>query len=58
MDPDGEVRTKLDGEGEVRVFTCGLIVRGLDIDEGLPADVGKAVAETDLDLGAVPGGTP
>ena len=58
MDPDGEVRTKLDGEGEVRVFTCGLIVRGFDIDEGLPADVGKAVAETDLDLGAVPGGTP
>ena len=58
MDPDGEVRTKLDGEGELRVFTCGLIVRGFDIDEGLPADVGKAVAETDLDLGAVPGGTP
>ena len=58
MDPDGEVRTKLDGEGEVRVFTCGLLVRGFDIDEGLPADVGKAVVETDLDLGAVPGGTP
>ncbi len=58
MDPDGEVRTKLDGEGEVRVFTAGLIVRGFDIDEGLPADIGKAVAETDLDLGAVPGGTP
>lgn len=58
MDPDGEVRTKLDGEGEVRVFTAGLIVRGFDIDEGLPADVGKAVAETDLDVGRIPGGTP
>lgn len=58
MDPDGEVRTKLDGEGEVRVFTAGLVVRGFDIDEGLPADIGKAVAETELDLGGVPGGTP
>jgi hypothetical protein len=57
MDPDGEFRTKLDGEGEVRVFTCGLVVRGFDIDEGLPADFSKAVAETDLGIGTL-GGTP
>lgn len=57
MDPDGEFRTKLDGEGEVRVFTCGLVVRGFDIDEGLPADFSKAVAETDLGVGTL-GGTP
>lgn len=44
MDPAGEFRSKLDGEDEVRVFTCGLVVRGFDIDEGLPKDIGKAVA--------------
>ncbi|MFH0902225.1 MAG: IPT/TIG domain-containing protein [Pseudomonadota bacterium] len=59
MDPDGDIRTKLDGEGEVRVFTCGLLVRGFDIDEGLPADIGQAVTETSLDVGAIaPGGNP
>ena len=30
---------------DVRVFTCGLVVRGFDIDEGLPMDLGKAVAD-------------
>jgi hypothetical protein len=59
MDPDGEVRTRLDGEGEVRVFTAGLVVRGFDVDEGLPAEVGKAVAGEGPDLGIdVIGGAP
>ena len=57
MDPDGEIRTRLDGEGEVRVFTCGLAVRGFDLDEGLPADIGKAVAETSIEVATVPGET-
>lgn len=57
MDPEGEFRTKLDGEGEVRVFTCGFVVRGFDIDEGLPQEIGRAVADTDLDVGAL-GGAP
>jgi hypothetical protein len=34
MDPEGEVRTHLDGGDGVRAFTCGLVVRGFDIDEG------------------------
>ncbi|MGN6107858.1 MAG: IPT/TIG domain-containing protein [Kofleriaceae bacterium] len=48
MDPAGEFRSKLDGEGEVRVFTCGLVVRGVDVDEGLPMDFGKAVRSSEL----------
>lgn len=50
MDPAGEFRSKLDSEGEVRVFTCGLVVRGFDIDEGLPKDIGKAVATSVLGI--------
>ncbi len=59
MDPEGEFRTRLDGPDDVRVFTCGLVVRGFDVDEGLPMDLGRAVAETELETGAIePGGTP
>jgi hypothetical protein len=32
----------------VRAFTCGLVVRGFDVDEGLPLDRGKAVEEVEL----------
>jgi len=59
MDPEGDFQTQLDGSDDVRAFTCGFVVRGFDIDEGLPLDLGKAVVE--LDVGAeaiVPGGTP
>ena len=28
----------------MRAFTCGLVVRGFDVDEGLPLDLGKRVA--------------
>jgi hypothetical protein len=34
IDPEGELRTHLDGGDGVRAFTCGLVVRGFDIDEG------------------------
>ena len=59
MDPEGEFQTRLDGHDDVRVFSCGFVVRGFDIDEGLPLDVGKAVADAELDTVAVPpGGAP
>lgn len=59
MDPEGEFQTRLDGPADVRVFSCGFVVRGFDVDEGLPLDVGKAVAEAELDTVAVPpGGAP
>lgn len=53
MDPEGEFRTRLDGPGDIRAFTCGLVVRGFDIDEGLPMDVGKPVAETSIDTNPI-----
>ena len=62
MDPQGEFRTRLDGPDDVRAFTCGFVVRGFDIDEGLPRDLGKAVDTTELDTEAIapalPGGSP
>ena len=59
MDPDGDFQTRLDGPNDVRAFTCGFIVRGFDIDEGLPIDLGKEVAELGLDTDAIPPrGTP
>ena len=59
MDPEGDFQTRLDGPDDVRVFSCGFVVRGFDVDEGLPLDVGKAVADAELDTVAVPpGGAP
>ena len=56
-------QTRLDGPDDVRVFSCGLVVRGFDIDEGLPMDRGKAVDGTELETDVLPpaaptGGTP
>ncbi|MDY0004824.1 MAG: transcription factor [Polyangia bacterium] len=51
LDPEGEIRPQLDGPDDLRAFTCGLVVRGFDLDEGQPLDRGKAVAG--LDLGAM-----
>ena len=57
MDPDGDFQTRLDGPDDVRVFTCGFVVRGFDIDEGLPLDIGKAVSDPELETEPfVPGG--
>lgn len=59
MDPEGDFQTRLDGPDDVRVFSCGFVIRGFDIDEGLPLDVGRAVVETELDTEAIaPGGAP
>jgi hypothetical protein len=62
MDLDGQFRTQLDGPNDVRAFSCGFVVRGFDIDEGLPLDVGKAVETTELGVwplaSPVPGGSP
>lgn len=53
MDADGEFRTQLAGRDDVRAFSCGVVVRGFDIDEGLPANVGKRVAELELETDVV-----
>ena len=37
LDADGEFRTQLAGKDDVRAFTCGFVVRGFDVDEGLPS---------------------
>jgi hypothetical protein len=60
MDASGELQTNLDGKDDVRAFTWGLVIRGFDVDEGLPLDLGKAVAEGGADIGVAPiaGGVP
>ncbi|MCP4675954.1 MAG: hypothetical protein GY854_10705, partial [Deltaproteobacteria bacterium] len=49
MDPRGEFRTNLNGPGDVKAFTCAFVIRGFDIDEGLPIDAGTLVYETHVD---------
>ena len=57
MDPEGEFQTRLDGPGDVRAFSCSFVVRGFDIDEGLPLELGKAVVDSELETEAIsPGG--
>jgi hypothetical protein len=49
LDPDGELRTRLDaggGKADVRVFTCGLVVRGFDLADGLAFERTRRVEET------------
>lgn len=58
MDADGEFRTQLTGKDDVRAFTCGFVVRGFDVDEGLPLDLGKLVADPQLETQAFAGGGP
>jgi IPT/TIG domain len=52
MDPDGDFRTRLDGPDDIRAFSCGLVIRGFDLDEGQTLDRGKAV--DDVEVGAEP----
>ncbi len=49
MDAEGEFRPQLAGKDDVRAFTCGFVVRGFDVDEGLPLDLGKQVAALQLE---------
>lgn len=60
LDADGEFRTQLAGKDDVRAFTCGFVVRGFDVDEGLPLDLGKRVTEPELlpTQAIATGGTP
>jgi len=58
MDPDGEFRTQLSGKDDVRAFTSGLVVRGFDVDEGLPLDFTRPVIEPRLELQPIAGGAP
>lgn len=48
LDPDGDIRPQLDGPDDLRAFTCGLVVRGFDLDEGQPFERGKAVSRFEL----------
>lgn len=43
MVADGELRTQLEGKSDVRAFSWGLVVRGFDVDEGLPFDATAVV---------------
>lgn len=60
MDASGELQTNLEGKDDIRAFTWGLVIRGFDVDEGLPLDIGKAVADGGAEVGVVPiaGGAP
>ena len=56
LDADGEFRTQLEGRNDVRAFSCGFIVRGFDVDEGLPLDLGAIVLDPELQLRPFEGG--
>ena len=58
LDADGEFRVQLAGRDDLRAFTCGFVVRGFDVDEGLPLDRGALVQAPEVQLQALPGGTP
>jgi hypothetical protein len=47
---DGEARSSLHGAEGVRVFTAGLLVRGFDVDAGLPRDRTPRVEATDVEI--------
>jgi hypothetical protein len=59
LDADGEFRPQLAGRDDVRAFTCGLVLRGFDVDEGLPLDRTKALAgAADVSTAPNAGGLP
>jgi hypothetical protein len=58
LDADGEFRTTLAGKDDVRAFTCGFVVRGFDVDEGLPLDLSKRVIETEIETESIEPGGP
>ena len=53
LDPVGEVRTNLDSKDDVKAFSWGLVVRGFDVDQGLPLDLGRPVTRTEISLDRV-----
>jgi hypothetical protein len=48
LDAVGEFRVALDSPDDVRAFTCGFVVRGFDIDQGLPVDSTTTVESPQL----------
>jgi len=48
LHPDGEMRTKLASTDGTRAFTASVIVRGVDIDEGLPLSLTRTVDSTSV----------
>ena len=56
LDADGEFRTQLASRDDVRAFSCGFVVRGFDVDEGLPLDASAIVLDPELQLRAFEGG--
>lgn len=49
MDMQGELRTQFDPTHDLRAFRCGLIIRGFDLDEGLPLDRSHLVETPQLE---------
>lgn len=49
LEADGDFRTQLASRDDLRVFTCGFVVRGFDIDEGLPLDRNPLVERPELE---------
>jgi hypothetical protein len=49
LEPDGDFRTQLASRDDLRVFTCGFVVRGFDVDEGLPLDRNPFVDRPELE---------
>ncbi|ACY13286.1 IPT/TIG domain-containing protein [Haliangium ochraceum] len=54
MDRAGEIRTRLDGPDDVRVFSCDFVIRGFDLDEGLVHTRSRAVDHVALATEARP----
>lgn len=53
MDSEGDVRTSLRDPRGVRAFSCSLVIRGVDVDEGLPFSSGQALDEVGVEVGAI-----
>ncbi len=48
LDPEGEMRSQPLGRDDVRAFSCGFVLRGFDIHEGVPIDRGQRVVTPEL----------
>lgn len=49
LEADGDFRTQLASRDDLRVFTCGFVVRGFDVDEGLPLDRNPLVEHPEVE---------
>jgi hypothetical protein len=49
LEADGDFHTQLASRDDVRVFTCGFLVRGFDVDEGLPFDLTRTAEQPVLE---------